>query len=94
MTLPLAPLVGLAAGLSYPVDRALQGKWVGTDSFLDNLAYNYTGYIPSEMRWDGMGLLRGVVPLVAGLMVHKFVGGKPLNFNGMLAKSKVPFLRI
>lgn len=90
MTIPLAPMVGLAAGLASPIDRAIKGNIPGA---VNDLKYNYLG-LTADNRFDFNGLMKGLVPLVAGLLVHKYVGGPPLNFNAMLGRARVPFLRI
>lgn len=93
-TIPLAPIAGLAAGMATPIQKALDGDWVGA---LDKLAYNYAGVEGVEggnPRFNPNGLQNGLVPLIIGAMVHKFVGGRPLNLNAMLARAKVPFIRI
>ncbi len=90
-TLPIAPIAGLAAGMAEPIGKALGGDLEGA---IAGLTFNYTGYNVDDGTWDPMRLTRGMVPLIVGALVHKFVGGPPLNINRMLGKAKVPFLRI
>ena len=90
-TLPIAPIAGLAAGMIEPIGKGIAGDWEGA---IAGVTFNYTGYNVDDGTWDPMRLSRGLVPLVIGALVHKFVGGPPLNINQMLGKAKVPFLRI
>lgn len=96
-TLPLAPVLGLTAGLSEPA------QWIATGNYKDAMdlaTANYTGFEPynTKLGWKGKfnpaRLSMGLLPLVAGLLVHKFVGGAPLNLNRTLGRANVPFLRI
>jgi len=68
-----------------------KGEWAGS---LNHIGAIYTGYnaIEGQFQW-GM-LKRGLLPLVIGCLVHKFVGGPPLNLNRTLAAANVPFIRI
>lgn len=91
MTIPLAPIVGLAAGMIEPATLATQGN---VTAAFQTLCRNYTGYDPITMKWDHTLALRGLAPLAVGLLVHKYVGGKPLNFNAVLARAKVPIIRL
>lgn len=90
MTIPIAPIVGLAVGMAKPLDNAIKGN---IPAAVDQLKYNYLG-LTVDNKFSTTGLMQGLVPLVAGLLVHKFVGGAPLNFNKMLARARVPFIRI
>jgi len=91
LTIPLAPVAGLAAGLWKPAEFAMQGRW---DWALFQLSRNYTGYNPANKTWNANELKNGLIPLIVGLLVHKFVGGRPLNLNQMLSRAGVPFIRI
>jgi len=91
MTIPLAVVGGLAAGLAEPAQKALEGDF---EYALALLSRNYTGFRPGTGTWEPGYLKNGLLPLVAGLMVHKFVGGSPLNLNRALAASGIPFIRI
>ena len=91
MTIPLAVVGGLAAGLAEPAQKLLQGD---LEYALSILSRNYTGFRPGTGTWEPAYLRNGMLPLVAGLLVHKFVGGSPLNLNKTLAASGIPFIRI
>ena len=91
MTIPLAPIAGLIAGMHEPIQRIMQGK---PDLAIIAVSRNYTGYCPKDNNWLPERMARGLLPLIIGCLVHKFVGGAPLNVNRMLARAKVPFIRI
>ena len=91
MTIPLAVVGGLAAGLAEPAQKLLEGDF---EYALALLSRNYTGFRPGTGTWEPAYLRNGMLPLVAGLLVHKFVGGSPLNLNKTLAASGIPFIRI
>lgn len=91
-TLPIAPILGLAAGLIDPVVIATRDK--NPQAAFNIACKRYTGYDPNNGTWNYQDMSKGVVPLAVGLLVHKFVGGSPLNLNRTLAKAGVPLLRI
>jgi len=91
MTIPLAPVAGILAGMIDPINEALAGNYPRA---MEVVVQRYTGYNVTDGTWNVGNLLKGVGPLIAGLLVHKFVGGPPLNFNKMLGRAKVPFIRI
>jgi len=97
MTVPIAPLAGILAGVTGPsaygssiLERLLQGNFVDAGRIA---AMQYLGYNVHNGSWD-ITKARGLLPLVLGILVHKFVGGSPLNFNRMLARHKIPVIRI
>lgn len=89
-TIPIAPIVGLAAGMAEPIDAAINGDIQGA---INGLKWNYLG-IGHDGRFEPAAMTKGLLPLVLGLLVHKFVGGAPLNLNRTLANAGVPFIRI
>ena len=95
MTIPLAIVAPLAAGIGPSVASIIADpspeNVAGT---LNHLALIYTGYNAIDGVFDMGALAKGLFPLIAGGLVHKFVGGAPLNINRMLAAAKVPFIRI
>ena len=91
MTIPLAPVAGLAVGLAQPIQQAMAGDIPGA---LKTIARTYTGIDPDSGRFYPTLLMRGLAPLIGGILVHKFVGGPPLNVNRTLAAAGVPFIRI
>ena len=91
LTIPIAPIAGLLAGLAKPIEHALAGNF---DTAFNHLSINYTGVHPVTGRFNPEWLKIGLMPLVMGCLVHKFVGGAPLNLNRVLANAGVPYIRI
>lgn len=90
-TIPLAPVLGLAAGLAKPLQFLLAGQ---AEYAVVEATRNYTGYDMQTGQFWAPNLMKGLFPLAIGLLVHKFVGGAPLNANRMLAAANVPIIRI
>jgi len=90
-TIPLAPVLGLAAGMAAPAQKILAGD---LNTGIAWLSMNYTGFDPRTGNWSLEAMKAGLLPLAIGLLVHKFVGGAPLNANRMLAQANVPLVRI
>lgn len=91
MTLPIAPIAGLAVGIGPGIMTAVSGDtWNG----MNMIVRGFTGFDINSHDFSYGRMIEGVVPLVIGLLVHKFVGGRPFNANAALAKAKVPFIRI
>lgn len=91
MTIPLAPIAGLAAGLARPAQEVMDGN---IENAMWWLTVNYTGIDSKTGIFSFENLKKGLVPLIAGCLIHKFVGGAPINANRMLAAAGVPFIRI
>lgn len=90
MTIPLAPLAGLAVGMLPVAQSLMAGK---ADSAMSSLVYAYTGWRTWDNTWSWRGLERGLLPLAVGAIVHKVIGGK-LGVNRALASAGVPFIRL
>lgn len=92
MTIPIAPILGLAAGAlnEFVLGRALAGDFVGAGKAA---VHRYIG-IDGDGNFDAAMLAQGLGPLVLGLLIHKFVGGAPLHANRMLGQAGVPLIRI
>lgn len=91
LNIPIAIIGGLAAGLADPVGRILDGNLSGA---MKLVSMRYTGFNPEDGKFYIEALKKGVVPLIAGILIHKFVGGAPLNVNKALANAGVPIIRI
>jgi len=89
MTIPLAPILGVSAGLIEPIQLAAAGR--PYDAFR-NACINYTGYNPQVKAWDFNSLKYGLYPLIAGMLVHKVAG--MAGINRALGAAKVPLVRI
>lgn len=97
MTIPIAPLAGLAAGLLPPVMEAANDGFRHPEWMLDRITSAYTGITGTSTGNVGFSLQamgNGLLPLAVGVLVHKFVGGRPLNVNAALSRANVPFIRI
>lgn len=88
-TIPVAPVVGLIAGLAEPLHRARYGDW---DGAIDELSLAYLGYSTRLNKWSINSMARGAAPLLMGLLVHKTAS--LLGVNRMLAQAGVPIIRI
>lgn len=93
MTIPIAAVGGGLAGAIEPIINCgiKQGDWLNAARW--TIAH-YTGYDMIDGVFRAEELMKGLAPAVAGLLVHKFVGGSPLNLNKTLANANVPFIRI
>lgn len=92
-TVPISVVAGLGAGLLKPAQAIMAGDYPGA---LNWLAYSYAGIggaLTDNPHFAPEGLKFGVLPLVVGALVHKFVGGS-LGVNRTLAAAGVPFIRI
>ena len=90
MHIPIATVAGLSAGMIPSVNSLMAGDYAGA---LDGLAWRYAGWNTSTSSFDVNGLKEGALPLIAGIMVSKLVGGT-LGVNRKLGQMGVPFIRI
>jgi len=90
LTIPLAPIAGVLG--SPAVGAAINGAMAGNFGAVAYEAGRFVGI--NAGKFDLGLLLTNVTPIVAGLLVHKFVGGAPLNLNRTLASAGVPIIRI
>ena len=90
-TIPLAPIAGIIAApaVRAGVEAVLAGNWKGA---MDE-AGKFVGWGP-DGKFDAFALGSNIGPIILGIIVHKFVGGPPLNVNRMLAAANVPVIRI
>jgi len=75
-TIPVAPILGLVAGLVGPVKAVISGNW---EAGMEQAVENYTGYNIPSMSWSFNGLKRGLVPLLAGMIAHKAANALGVN---------------
>jgi hypothetical protein len=90
MTIPIAPLAGLAVGVLPIFAKVQQSGW---KEGVNDVMWKYMAYNPWTKKLDITGLWQGLFPLTVGVLIHKFVGGK-LGVNRALSQAKVPFIRI
>lgn len=89
-TLPVASLLGFAP-LAYDVyDGYKRG---GLPGVMQHGVRDLTGWDTGTNSFRPVFLLRGLGPIIAGMMIHKFVGGR-LGVNASLARAGVPFIRL
>jgi hypothetical protein len=96
-TLPLgliAPTIGLVlrrnpSGSSL-LERVTSGDWKGLGYDLQEMV----GIEGTSGKFRLDYLFNTIAPFIAGGLVHKFVGGAPLNINRKLANAGIPILRI
>jgi len=94
-TIPLAPTLGIVGGFGDLVTRAMAGE--DLQHLLAVATLRATGFNTESGAFEPHhpdGLIRGMGPVIAGLLIHKFVGGWPLNVNRMLASSGIPYVRL
>ncbi|MBA7531859.1 hypothetical protein ES705_24083 [subsurface metagenome] len=91
-TIPLAPVAAILAVVAKPAQKAVDGDLEGAAA---ELSARLIGYNPQSGQTDLMyAAENGWAPLLLGALVHKFIGGAPLNLNRMLAAANVPVIRI
>jgi hypothetical protein len=90
MTLPLA-VVGGCLPLGVRAYNGFRGN--GIVGLSDGITSGLTGYSVFSKRFEMAALSEGLLPILAGILVHKFVGGK-LGVNRALGAAKVPLFRI
>lgn len=93
--LPGAVLAGLAVGMVPTISQVMSGG-LHYNEGLKQILFAYTGFNPWSGRFEpfnAMGLQRGLVPLVAGVAIHKLVGQR-LGINRMLKNAGVPLIGI
>ena len=97
LTIPLAPTLGIASGFltsasgeDTPLNAFINGRW---KDGMWHLMMNFTGYNFKDGSWN-ITRATALWATIAGLLIHKFVGGSPLNLNRLLARSRVPLIRI
>lgn len=89
-TLPLAVVGGFAPLAIHAIDDYRVG---GVAHVGRGLSCRLTGYRVDTGQWEWGWLMQGLVPIVAGVLAHKIIGGK-LGVNRALAGAGVPFVRI
>lgn len=89
-TIPLAPICGILAA---PAIQA--GAKAALAGDVDGVIYEAGKFVGfTGDRFDAFALGSNILPIMIGILVHKFVGGAPLNVNRMLAAANVPIVRI
>lgn len=89
-TLPVAQLAGF---LPLAYDAYNGYKLGGFPGLMQHTVRDVTGWDTGTSTWRPVFILRGLGPIVAGHLIHKYVGGK-LGINRALARANVPFVRL
>ena len=97
LTIPLAPVIGVSAGLFAPAKGHTEGPvaMIMKGNFEDafwQLTKNYTGLDYKTGNWDLENLKRGLLPLIIGIATHKVASY--LGINRALGRARVPLIRI
>jgi len=88
-TIPLALVAPIAGTALWAYEN--HQKWSGRANLFIGAM---TGFDPGYGTFNAQRMKRGLVPLIIGALVHKLVGGAPLNVNRALGAARVPFIRI
>jgi hypothetical protein len=89
-TLPVAVLAGFAVPLTHSYNAYKVG---GLSKAGSTMAKVMTGYDMESNSFKFAELKAGLLPVVLGVLVHKFVGGK-MGVNRSLSSAGIPLLRI
>lgn len=89
-SLPLAAILGFA-----PLFANVWGHWkiAGPQGATQEATRIMTGYDLLSGQWKLAYLSYGLFPALAGLLVHKFIGGS-LGVNRMLGSAGIPVIRL
>ena len=83
--LPILTLGALYGGLHLPIKRLIDGDRQGAS---DALIWAYTGWNASTQKFEMRGLARGVIPLLAVLIINKSGVLRPVNQQ--LGRHRIP----
>lgn len=90
-TLPVAVVAGFAPGVMRLATVVKNGggiEQVGTIA-----AVQYLGYDTINGKMNLQSMKFGTLPILLGMLVHKFVGGT-MGVNRMMAKAGIPVIRL
>ncbi len=89
-TLPIAVLAGFAPLVIGAWNERANG---GPDGAAHFAVSRLMGYDYRDHSWNLGRMKMGLLPIMGGLLIHKFVGGK-LGVNRMLARAGFPIIRL
>jgi len=90
ITIPLGIVAGFAP---YLIDLK-KGYDAGGFSTMGMFGIrSLTGYNYETHSWNFLDMRYGLFPILMGMGVHKFIGGK-LGINRALGRAKIPFIRL
>lgn len=90
-TLPIAVIAGFAPGILR--FKAQGGFGSHTSGALKLAVSHYIPYDYMTQKITFAGLKWGTIPIVIGLLTHKYIGGK-LGVNRMLKQMGIPVIRL
>lgn len=88
-TLPLAVLGGFVPTAAFAVQTYREQ---GIEGGVKAAAMRLTGYNSWVGNWYAQELLKGWLPILAGVMAHKLAGR--LGINRALSRAGIPFVRV
>lgn len=95
-TLPVAVVAGFAPGVGRMVYHATHNDH-GQGNAIANVGVEagriFLGYDSRSGSFNATDMMYGLLPVVLGGIIHKFIGGG-LGVNRMLARAGVPILRV
>jgi hypothetical protein len=95
MTLPLAVVAGFVP-LAYTTYKHFQWSGMGgEEGAADVFVRSLTGFSPNKAygrTWEFKRLNWGLMPILAGMLVHKIAGR--VGINRAIAGAGIPFIRI
>jgi len=89
-TFPIGIIAGMLPGVTRSFSVFQRG---GAQAGANEALAIYTGFDPQTRQWSVANMQHGLIPLIAGLLLTRFVGGG-LGVNRILARARVPLLRI
>lgn len=96
-TLPVAVVAGFAPGLSrcayHFANPGEHGASNGIEAVGVEAGRIFLGYDSRNGEFNAGWATLGTLPILAGVLVHKFIGGK-LGVNRMLASAGIPVIRL
>lgn len=87
MTIPLSVVAGFVPVAVGVWNRRASGTAIG-----DYLVSSFAGITPSTGQFNFANLRNGLLPIVAGFMVHKVAGA--VGINRAIARTGIPLIRI
>ena len=90
LTIPVAMIAGFAPLVSITYTGYKAG---GLNGAVSNAVTSVLPYDPINKKITFANLGYGLFPMIAGMMVHKIVGGT-LGVNRWLASSGIPWVRV
>lgn len=90
-TLPIAVLAGFVPGL---IKTWEHWQMCGMSCAAREAGRIYTGIDFWEGKFNFQWMMHGTLPIIAGILIHRFVGGGFLGVNRALARAGVPFIRL